>query len=115
MGSKQSSLTDSFDSVNISFTGYNRNPGQRFISITRQKPSSLSTLQHFDDNLSTTSTNLSIVSLSQIICQSRSFDLQVVRQLVDFFFFMIICMFKIIKFLINQSFIFLVFFFFFDR
>jgi hypothetical protein len=76
MGSEHSTLADSFDSVNVSFTGYNRNSGQKFISIKRQKPSSLSTLQRFDDNLSTTSTNFSIVSLSQIICQSRSFDLQ---------------------------------------
>jgi len=80
MGSEQSSLADSFDSVNVSFTGYNRNPGQRLTSILKQKnSSSLTTSQCFDDNLSTTSTNLSIVSLSQIICQSRSFDLQVVQ------------------------------------
>jgi hypothetical protein len=79
MGSEQSSLADSFDSVNVSFTGYNRNPGQRLITRSKQKNSSLPTSQYFDDNLSTTSTNLSIVSLSQIICQSRSFDLQVVQ------------------------------------
>ena len=76
MGSEHSSLADSFDSVNVSFTGYNRNSGQKFISIKRQKPSSLSTSQYFDDNLSTPSTNISIVSLSQIICPSRSFYIQ---------------------------------------
>jgi hypothetical protein len=80
MGSHQSSLADSFDSTNISFNGYNRNHRQRLYSITKRRNSSLTNVkyqQRFDDNLSTTSTNLSIVSLSTNICHSRFLYLQV--------------------------------------
>jgi hypothetical protein len=71
MGSHQSSLADS---VNISFNGYNRNHRQRLYSISTRRNSSLFNVkyqQRFDDNLSTTSTNISTVSLSKNICHSR--------------------------------------------
>jgi hypothetical protein len=74
MGSQQSSLADSFDSA--LFNGYNRTHRQRFYSISTRKNSSLINVkyqQRFDDNLSTTSTNLSTVSLSTNICHSRFF------------------------------------------
>lgn len=76
MGSQQSSLADSFDSANISFNGYNRRSRQKLYSITTGKTSSLlniKTSQDFNDNFSTTSTNLSTVSLSTNICHSRFF------------------------------------------
>jgi hypothetical protein len=63
MGSQQSSLVDS---VNISFNGTR----QRLYSISTGR-TSVKYQQRFDDNLSTTSTNLSTVSLSTNICQSR--------------------------------------------
>lgn len=75
MGSQQSSLADSFDSANISFNGYNHTSSrQKFYTISKEKKSSLinlQTQQRFDDNFSTTSTNLSTVSLSTNICHRR--------------------------------------------
>jgi hypothetical protein len=73
MGNEQSSLADSFDSVKISFNGYNRNHRQRLYSISTRRNSSLLNVkyqQRFDDNLSTTSTNISTVSLSKNSCHS---------------------------------------------
>jgi len=74
MGTHQSSLADSYNSANITFNGYNRNHRQRLYSISSRRQYSLSNVkrqQRFNDNLSTTSTNLSIVSLSTNSCHSR--------------------------------------------
>jgi hypothetical protein len=78
MGTEQSTLADSFNSVNVLFNGTHRNRRQRLYSISTRRRYSLSnvkTPQRFDDNLSTTSTNLSTVSLSTNSCHSRFFDL----------------------------------------
>ena len=74
MGSEQSSLADSFNSVKKSSNGYHRSRRQRLYSIPTRRHYSVSNVkyqQRFDDDLSTTSTNLSTVSLSINSCQSR--------------------------------------------
>ncbi|CAF3582983.1 unnamed protein product [Adineta steineri] len=58
---------ETFYSANISLNGNNRNHRQRLYSISARRQYSLTNIkrqQHFNDNLSTASTNLSTVSLS---------------------------------------------------
>lgn len=74
MGSQQSTLADSFNSANILLNESNRNRRQRLYSRSTKRRYSLSNIksqQRLDDNLSTTSTNLSTISLSTNSCHSR--------------------------------------------
>ncbi|UJR31995.1 hypothetical protein I4U23_019465 [Adineta vaga] len=74
MGHQQSFLADLSHSANVSFNGSNRTRRQRLYSIPTRRHYSLSNVRHqqrFNDNLSTTSTNLSTVSLSTNNCHSK--------------------------------------------